>query len=590
MVDAAAMSRSASFDDVASVESSVEGDSLDDSLASSFYGRFERGVKGMQKVFRWPLLVVVFAIITCELILYFTLRLCISVWETVSNLADGKRGKLLNALDNAESYEEWRRNAMALDVACDHDFYKTIDRSPFYDYKTVKSITNKLAAACNTLASGEPSKASMDKLEQLLCRAYNANAAGLGVDNERLYAETFSGTKLALQRYYDVSVEATDKYVAAKNVPLAQKLDFVRKAKASYGRTALCLSSGGSMAYYHFGVAKALLECQLLPTIICGSSGGALVAAIIGCRTDEEVQSILTPDFCTLLTPCCESWKTLINRYLRTGRVFHEKLWRDMLRPLVFKDMTFLEAYQKTGRILNITCTSENKWGAPIILNYITAPNVVIWCAVLASSGIPPLLPAITLLAKNRDGKLEHFMDFGKCWSDGALKNDIPARQLAEQFNVNFLVVSQVNPHIVPFVYECRGSSGRPIMRTGGSSLRGGFFSSAAEAFLKLEMRKWLRMISELDLMPMLFSQDWSVLFLQKHWGNVTIYPSRGWGVFRDIVTCVSDPDRQRMEHYLRQGEQATYPKISMVSNHLVLEQTLNNAEKLLLESQKASS
>lgn len=105
MVDAAAMSRSASFDDVASVESSVEGDSLDDSLASSFYGRFERGVKGMQKVFRWPLLVVVFAIITCELILYFTLRLCISVWETVSNLADGKRGKLLNALDNAESYE-----------------------------------------------------------------------------------------------------------------------------------------------------------------------------------------------------------------------------------------------------------------------------------------------------------------------------------------------------------------------------------------------------------------------------------------------------------------------------------------------------
>lgn len=70
---------------------------------------------------------------------------------------------------------------MALDVACDHDFYKTIDRSPFYDYKTVKSITNKLAAACNTLASGEPSKASMDKLEQLLCRAYNANAGVFAV-------------------------------------------------------------------------------------------------------------------------------------------------------------------------------------------------------------------------------------------------------------------------------------------------------------------------------------------------------------------------------------------------------------------------
>lgn len=63
-----------------------------------------------------------------------------------------------------------------------------------------------------------------------------------------------------------------------------------------------------------------------------------------------------------------------------------------------------------------------------------------------------------------------------------------------------------MNPHIVPFAFERRGSPGCPTRRD-GSGLRGGFLFSAAETLLKLDMRKWLRMISELDLMPILFSQ-----------------------------------------------------------------------------------
>jgi TAG lipase/lysophosphatidylethanolamine acyltransferase len=49
--------------------------------------------------------------------------------------------------------------------------------------------------------------------------------------------------------------------------------------------------------------------------------------------------------------------------------------------------MTFEEAYRKTGRILCITLSSTTKRAPPIMVNYITAPNVVISSAVVASAG-----------------------------------------------------------------------------------------------------------------------------------------------------------------------------------------------------------
>lgn len=40
-------------------------------------------------------------------------------------------------------------------------------------------------------------------------------------------------------------------------------------------------------------------------------------------------------------------------------------------------DFTFKEAYEKTGRILNITVASTKEFEVPRLLNYLTAPNVV---------------------------------------------------------------------------------------------------------------------------------------------------------------------------------------------------------------------
>ena len=45
------------------------------------------------------------------------------------------------------------------------------------------------------------------------------------------------------------------------------------------------------MGFYHVGVLKALMENHLMPRVIGGSSAGSIVCAMVGTRTDEECQT-----------------------------------------------------------------------------------------------------------------------------------------------------------------------------------------------------------------------------------------------------------------------------------------------------------
>ena len=42
-------------------------------------------------------------------------------------------------------------------------------------------------------------------------------------------------------------------------------------------------------------------------------------------------------------------------------------------------DVTFAEAYERTGRIMNISVSPGNSFENPRLLNYLTAPNVLVW-------------------------------------------------------------------------------------------------------------------------------------------------------------------------------------------------------------------
>lgn len=50
------------------------------------------------------------------------------------------------------------------------------------------------------------------------------------------------------------------------------------------------------MAVYHIGVVKALYEQDLLPRIMCGSSAGSIVAAMICTRPYEEIEELFDAD------------------------------------------------------------------------------------------------------------------------------------------------------------------------------------------------------------------------------------------------------------------------------------------------------
>jgi len=63
----------------------------------------------------------------------------------------------------------------------------------------------------------------------------------------------------------------------SKELSDEEKRTFLKSIYKNYGRSALCLSGGAGFGYYHLGVVRALLQAGVLPTVITGTSAGALM-------------------------------------------------------------------------------------------------------------------------------------------------------------------------------------------------------------------------------------------------------------------------------------------------------------------------
>jgi hypothetical protein len=66
---------------------------------------------------------------------------------------------------------------------------------------------------------------------------------------------------------------------------------------------------------------------------------------------------------------------------------------------------TFQEAFDRTGRIINITVAPVNNFDPPRLLNYLTAPHVCVWSAAVASCAIPGVFKPVPLIVREPDGK-----------------------------------------------------------------------------------------------------------------------------------------------------------------------------------------
>lgn len=122
-------------------------------------------------------------------------------------------------------------------------------------------------------------------------------------------------------------------------------------------------------------------------------------------------------------------------------------------------DMTFYEIFTKNGWNLNVTVTDMSASTTSRLLNYLTAPNVLVWSAVCASCAIPGLFACVDLMQKLDDGSIIQYDPSSSRmhFVDGSVGSDLPMQRLTELFNVNTFIVSQVNPHAIPFISITRG-------------------------------------------------------------------------------------------------------------------------------------
>ncbi|KAF8422428.1 patatin-like phospholipase domain-containing protein [Tirmania nivea] len=558
-------------------------------------GKDETREGNVYLILKWPLLVGIGAWVLILSIIYLLTRFYIAQYESWVTWR-GKRQRLRKQLQAATSYPEWISSARALDSYLGLDLWKESDAFAYYDYGTVRRILRDMKNLrqsiegnfqdhnSGTAEARDPSKAldrrgkrplpKIEELRRLLEACIKSNFGG--IESPRLYSQTYYGTKTLLQEFYD-EVEKCLKFILDTDIlPVEEKRVLFKHLHQNFGQTALCLSGGATFAYYHLGVVKALLDADLLPKVVTGTSGGALVAALLCTRTNVELKKILVPELAHKITACHDDTWTWMQRWWKTGARFDSVDWARRCCWFTRGSMTFKEAYKRTGRVLNISCIPSDPHSPSLLLNHITAPDCVIWSATIASAAVPGILNPVVLMMKTNSGELIPF-SFGNKWKDGSLRTDIPLRALNLHYNVNFSIVSQVNPHINIFFFSSRGTVGWPVTHRKGKGWRGGFLGSALEQYLKLDLAKWMKVLRHLELLPRPMSQDWSSLWLQKFDGNVTIWPKT---VLSDFYYILSDPTVDRLARMIQVGQSETFPKLLFISNRLKIERLVQKGRR----------
>lgn len=529
----------------------------------------------LYQILKYPLLVGVLGWILVLSIAYTFTRLYIYSYEHFVTWT-GRREKLRRNLQTAATYDAWASAAEELDIFLGNQKWKRQPEYAYYDDKTIRKVTAELLSLrykAEKEQENEPSGASglraIDELKQLLENCIKNNF--VGVENPRLYSETYLGTKDLVQNFIEETQKCLHMVRDSPLISAAEKGTFLKHLDTNYGRSALCLSGGATFAYYHLGIVRGLLATNDIPEIITGTSGGALVAALVATRTDKELQQLLVPALAYRIRACADPLPVWLRRWWRTGARFDSIDWARQCSWFCRGSTTFREAYERTGRVLNVTCVPSDPHSPTILANYLTSPDCVIWSAVLASAAVPGILNPVVLMRKTRDGTLAPY-SFGHKWKDGSLRTDIPIKALNLHFNVNFAIVSQVNPHINLFFFSSRGAIGRPVTHRRGRGWRGGFVGSALETTIKLDLQKYLKILRHLELLPRPLGQDWSEIWLQKFSGTITIWPKTE---LLDFWNILSDPSAQRLARMLKAGERSTWPKVRFINNRMRVERLI---------------
>ncbi|KAJ2083629.1 hypothetical protein H4R24_000687 [Coemansia sp. RSA 988] len=506
-----------------------------------------------------------------ELLLYFLVRQVASFYKQ-RVVWHGRTGQLRMSLRKAQSYDKYVNIARELDKHLENSWAD----GKYYDAALLRRITQMLwkariqaeRAAAASKCSEEARAAAIALGDVLRQGALRANAGGW--ENTRAWAQTYAEPAQAVDEYVAEVAASIGRLQESRHLSTTEKRSVLRQVARQQGRTALCLSGGAAMGWKHLGVVHGLLDAGCLPRAVTGASAGALVAALVGTHTDSELRVILRPELAKYMTACQGEFWDKAKRWIQLGHWFDAIEWAPRMQIFTRGSLTFEEAYARTGRILSITATPQNpRHARGQLLNYLTTPNVVIWSAVLASASLPGAVQSVVLLAKNRHGQIVPYMDSGVEWRDGSFCSDVPRNLLKTLLNVQFTVVSQVNPHVTLFFYARNGTVGLPV-----HNWRGRYLAAAMGHMLKLDICKWLRLLSDLHLTP-LFQQDWARLWLQNFNGNVTILP---YAHLSEYLHLAHDPTTASLAQNMHVGKASIWPALRLIQARLTIEDAITDA------------
>jgi len=370
-----------------------------------------------------------------------------------------------------------------------------------------------------------------------------------------LYHMCHNGTKYLIHEYQDEMIKSLE-YVSNFNeriFPLDKKLEFFSEARHFYGRTALLLSGGASLGIFLIGIIKTLYEQKLLPRIICGSSAGSMIAAMVCTQLYEDVPALIEREL-----------KFGVYEFKYKELSLLRKLFRLITRGVIFDlevlkefaiehtgTMTFQEAFDKTGWILNVTVTGYKEHDNSRLLNYLTSPNVLIWSAVCASCCVPGLFDPVELLCKNEYGHIVPYSLKNK-FIDGSISADLPMQRLSELFNVNMFIVSQTNPWVIPFLDI------EDVVEIYNKERKMFNLWKFIKSFIFGEIKHRFLQIKSLGIFPNIVTR-WFNLITQDYRGHVTIFPLPK---VMDYLKLISNPEKSHILESIEHTSRKTYPSM----------------------------
>ena len=516
-------------------------------------------------------------------------------WNTINTAH-----KVARECEEATTYQQWTDATQRLNSI--HNRYPKA--SPLLNPSSDSILLQTKSDLYRALLRKRNVPGLMFHLRKDLLRGHQENKAAKRVLN--VYRETVVAALRAVAEYHhttDATACSPSHHSSPHYVSIAERIAFFNETRHSFGRSALCLSGGATLGLYHIGVIKALYEAKLLPRVISGASAGSIMAAILGTRTDAELSQVFEfaninarffsdapsrttknnknnkntsatskntvwgvslDEYIAMLPPPLPMLLAGLLRKQQKGYALDIRTLETALRENC-GDITFQEAFDRTGRIVNIVVTPLKTGRIPMVLNYLTSPHVLLWSAALASCAVPGVFEPVELRGRSMDGEEIPYFPQGQRWSDGSVENDLPMQRLSELFNVNHFIVSQVNPHALFFAGTSLGSSrlARIIQ------------------FLKLQVKAWIKNISMLSLqfgIPLL-GKGLLPLLTQKYEGDVTLVPR--WGI-NDLFELFKDPDESRFNACKLEGERITWPKLEQLKQECQVEYVMDQCTKSL--------